>query len=77
MKSEQYSLNQSDMYKTLRGAAIIALSVIITQVSEKYTDMTFAITLGDKVVDITQYAVVLIATILELGRRFVADNQTQ
>lgn len=77
MKSEQYSLNQVDMYKTLRGAAIIALSVIITQISEAYTDMTFAFTIGDKVVDITQYAIVVIATLLELGRRFVANNQEE
>lgn len=77
MESPKYSLNGTDMYKTLRGAAIIALSVIITKVTEVYADMNFAITLGDKVVDITQYAIVVIATLLELGRRFVADNQEE
>ncbi len=73
--STKYSLNSIDVWKTLRGFFVIMLGAIISYVSSVYLNFDYKVVILDNVVDFTVPATAIIASLIELGRRYIADNK--
>lgn len=75
--SSQGSLNWVDLYKVLRGAFIFLVAQLLTYASTVYTHINYSFTFHGTVFNFTAIAVVAIGSLIELGRRFVADYETK
>lgn len=71
--SPRLALNKTDWYKTFRGLAITVLATIITYIGAAYQDWQIVLPIGQGF-DATVFIIPLIGGLLEIGRRFVADN---
>lgn len=75
--SPKYSINKSDVYKAVRGMGIILLAALIAAVTDVYTKVDYSYCVApESCINFTAFVVPFIATLLEIGRRFVTAQAT-
>ena len=72
MDSQKWTLNKTDIWKTIRGGLVIAAGAFLVYAAQAITNFDFA-TLDPMYAKIAQgVAVTLSASLLEIGRRWMS-----
>lgn len=75
--SPKFSLNGTDIFKSLRGMLVTVVAVagtaVLAAVSEHYLAWDYNFCVGTFCLDLKMVAIPLIGTAVELGRRFLSN----
>lgn len=75
--SARFQLNAVDLWKILRGLLVLLAGAALTYASQIYLKIDYSFMWQGHLIDLTPIATITIGSVIEAGRRWLTDHQSQ